>query len=78
MCSTNETIHHASINSGHIIVLCYLCNLFQIGFEATMTGHFSGDIAVDSVQMSQGRCEGTQMSISHIFNSYCVLTWSII
>ena len=33
----------------------------QVGLEAVTTGEFSGDIAVDNIQFSQGRC----ISIQH-------------
>ena len=39
----------------HVSELGFVC--LQVGLEAVMSGEFSSDIAVDSVQMTQGFCK---------------------
>ena len=57
-------------------------NGLQVGMEATMTGYFSGDTAVDDVQMTSGNCQGgfygallmldLQQNISQLLTLLCV------
>ena len=46
--------------SKNLLITC------QVGIEAVMTGGPNGDMAVDSIEMSPGRCEGDRTI--NIFN----------
>ena len=37
--------------------MLFILDDLQVGLEATMTGEFSGDVAVDNIGMTSGRCE---------------------